>query len=205
MIEFIKTVLVFLNNWANVFLIGVGFIAIWIYHLQKGDEINAAATELKEQILEIEDTLQKFVDNPKDLSNYKLYLLGSICTENLWRKNRTALSRYLNEDDRKSIQTFYLFAERVERARLDAVKCLQDTWYHKSYLQQKNMAIKYQNGEMNEDTIQRMNQFIKDEYVFVPEMCTDILKTAKDFKPLVGTSTYKKLADLSNKHSWLIF
>lgn len=206
MLEIIKGIALFVKCWADVFLIAVGLVAVWVYHLQKSDTIKAAATELKDQISEIENALQTFVDDPKNLSNHKLYLLGEICTENLWIKNRTVLSRYLNEDDRESIRKFYVFAEKVERARVDTLKCLKDTWYHKSYLEQEILAKQYMSTDLIDDKFtQKLDDFLLDGNVFIPDMCLGILKTAKDFKPLIGTTTYKKLTDLSNKPTWLIF
>lgn len=205
-LESIKKLFCFINKWSDLLLIAVGFIAVWVYHLQKSDAVKAAATELKEQITEIENALQTFVDEPRNLSNYKLYSLGEICTENLWRKNRTILSRYLNEDDRESIRKFYVFAEKVERARMDIIKCLKDTWYHKSCFEQELLSKRYASeGTVDDLFIRKLNSFITDKEAFIPQMCLDIIANAKDFKPLVGTTTYKKLTDLSNKPTWLIF
>ena len=200
LLESIKMVFIFIKNWSDVILIGVGSFALLIYFFQKRDQRINAATELKEQIIDIEEKLQTFRNRPFDLTNINLYSLGPILTENCWNRNRLILSRYLSESDRKLIQTFYTSVEKIERARGDAVKCLADTWNHKSFYEQKYIGM-YHMKELkydNNDFTAQINTYLKDTNVFTPDICISILKTAKNILPLTGTTTYQKISKLSN-------
>jgi len=197
-VEFVIKVFEFMKEWSQVLLVGVGCAAFIVYHWQQKSQLRAAATEVREQILEIEEQIQVLSECEDDWRNIRLYKLGPIITENLWHKNRPILSAHLKEEDRKLIQKFYLSAEKLERSRADLVKCLVDAWYHKSLLEQQYIFEWHKKGEMNEEKERLLNDFLKDENLFVPNVCITILKDSKSIH-LLGTTTYQKLLELSNK------
>lgn len=196
--DVIKAIFSFIKDWADVFLIGVGWLVLIVYWLQKRDQVCNAATELKEQITEIEDSIKVLKELLSGFNSPEMYQLGPILTENLWQKNRSILSSHLCEEDRKLIQSFYISAEKIERARHDIVKCLVGTWYHKSYLQQKHI---YEFSPDLRPGLDKLNMFWNNSEIFRPAVCEKILDGANNFDFLSGSTSYEKLVKLSKKFS----
>ena len=196
----IKSIFCFIKNWSDVFLIGVGLFAYFIYRFQKADKIRNAATELKEQIVEIENSIERLKELLLGVNSVQMYKLGPILTESLWKKNRSILSSHLEEEDRRLIQNFYISAERIERARGDIVKCLIDAWYHKSNIEQEHIYNHIQDiRPESENSEARLDLFMKDGRIFSPKICEETLNEANGFNLLSGTTTYKELVKLSKK------
>lgn len=199
MLNVICRIFCFIKEWADVFLIGVGLSAFILYYCQKRDQWKSAATELKDQITEIEEKIQALKNRPHDLSNITLYQLGPIITENMWQKHHSLLGRHLDEDDRRVIQRFYNSVVRVEQARLDLVKCLVDTWAHKSYMEQKIIAEHcMDNSPISNDVFSdKIDEFLQNPNVFTPQVCLQIIRTANDIQLLTGTATFDRLKKFS--------
>lgn len=197
MLDALKTALSNENNVTNLLLVVATCFTLVVYILQCNNQKRAAAIEVKEQILEIENKIKDLIKMEGKFKAPELYELGPILTENLWKKNRGILIKYLSEEDRRLLGDFYSLAEELERARADWVNQMINTWDSKTLLVQlKILDYRFRTSEERQDLL---NKYISDEFVFEPMVCLEILRNTEGFRLLEGTTTYLRLCKLSKR------
>lgn len=190
------------SNATNILLTGATCLTLVVYLLQCKNQRRAAAIEIKEQILEIEDKIKDLMKMKGKFKGSDLYGLGPILTENLWKKNRAILNKYLSEEDRRLLGDFYSLAEKLERARADWVNQMINTWDSKTLLVQlKSLDFHFETSNLEQQNLfnDLINRYILNEFVFEPMVCLEILRDTEGFRLLEGTTTYLKLCKLSKR------
>ncbi|MFR7987754.1 MAG: hypothetical protein ACLU41_05645 [Anaerotignum lactatifermentans] len=201
MLELIKYIITFVNQWANVFLILVGCSALIVFFFEKRDKARIAATLVKGEI----DTIEKNISILKDdhqLGNISVYHSKQIIGENQWGNYKHILVKYLSKSELESIDRFFDNAEQIERARTDIIHSLNNAWEHASLVEHYVVGLYVKDNLDNNELIQKIQLFVNQyeplDIVFTPKISISaLMKYLDNFSMLSGTTGYHKIQKMS--------
>ena len=205
MLELLKNIISFINDWANIFLILVGCSALIVFFFEKRDKSRIAATLVKGEIDSIEKNILALKEDHQ-LGNVSMYHSNHIIGENQWKNYKHLLVKYLSRSELEAIERFFDNAEQIEKARADIIRALNNSWDDSSFVEHyiAGLYISYSiyNNDINDNTINKINEFINLyrplDIVFTPQISIDIvIKKLQNFSMLSGTTGYYKIQKLS--------
>lgn len=199
MYEWIKEL--WINNWNDLLLIGVGLSAFIIYFMQKNAEKKVAATLILGQIDAIDKTILA-LKNDGELGNVSIYKTNPILRENMWEKYKHLFVKNLSSSEYELLQKYYERAEQLERTRNNIINTMYSAWSDKSSVEHQIIGniihANYLNKKSIEDTNAEISSFQetfrKLDIVFTPDITINtLLNNLNNFNLLSGTTAYQKI------------
>ncbi len=197
MLDVLIDFMVFLKEWSNLLLVGVGLSAFGVYYWKKRDEEHTAATLVKGQIDTIEKCLT-LLKSDYQLNNFSLYHSKIIIKDNLWDKYKHLLIRRLSQSEADVIQRFFDGAEQVERARSDTIKLMSFCWECKAKVEIEVVGDYIKTNPVMNQVDPHIRSFLESfnpyDIGYVPNIITNALvKQLNDVDMLSGTTAYEKI------------
>ena len=186
------------DNWSDLLLSFVGLSALFVYFMQKRDEVRSAATLILGQIDSIERSVAALKDDYQ-LGNVAVYHSKPIIRGNTWEQYKHLFAKGLSRSEYDMVQHFFDHTEQLERARLDIISTITTGWKDKSSTEHKVVADMIVHQTPDTEFLAFQSQFRPLELVFTPDIVINSLtKSLSNFAPLSGTTAYQKI----HKHSY---
>lgn len=196
---------VWINNWIDLLMIGVGLSAFVVYFMQRNTEKKIAATLILGQIDAIEKSISVLKDD-NELGTVSIYRMSPIIKENMWEKYKHLFVKNLSGMEYELVQKYFERAEQMERARINIIDTIYSAWSDKSSVEHQIIGnIIHTNslqGKRIEDIIEEIKKFQEPfrgmDLVFTPDITIQtFMGLLKNFNLLAGTTAYQKIQNKS--------
>lgn len=131
MLQLIYNIFDFLNQWANLFLIGVGALALVVYWLQERKKKIDAASLIISQIDELQERVREistFVVNGQ-LNAVAFYESLPLMETDYWNKYKHYFVREMDSSSYTAMNHFYEYVSEIQEQQL-LMKSLQKNLFH---------------------------------------------------------------------------
>ncbi len=178
-------------------VIFTGCFAILVYYFQERNKIKTAARLVVSQIIQIETSVV-VLQNEQNLNAQSVYASKTLLPNNYWEENKHLLTRKFDENQKRTLDSFYSAAEEIEKARKNICDSIDNSWKNKDFVFQYMLMSGIASGEDDAVFYERINKYDLSPNTYLPKFPIDyLMKNLYKFSPVSGTVVFNKLCKLS--------